>query len=300
LDDASIFRAMRQAAASGALIMTHAENGGPIDVLVRQFLDEGRTAPLNHGLTRPAVMEGEAVHRVFKLAELAGAPAYIVHLSSRDALQALREARDRSDTAYAETCPQYLYLSQDDMAKPGFEGAKYVCSPPLRTAEDHAALWMGLHQGDLSVVSTDHAPFNFEGQKELGRSDFSKIPNGLPSVEDRFTLLFGGVEQGYIDLNRFVELVATAPAKLFGLYPRKGTIVPGSDADIVVFNPTHERVISATTHHMRVDYSAYEGRVVRGLPEVVIQRGQILVDKGQFLGTPGHGQFLRRSRFVPA
>ncbi len=196
LDDASIFRAMRQAGQSGALIMMHAENGGPIDVLVRQFLDEGKTAPVNHGLTRPAVMEGEAVHRVFRLAELAGTPAYIVHLSSRDALNALREARDRGQAAYAETCPQYLYLSQDDMAKPGFEGAKYVCSPPLRTADHQEDLWMGLRGGDLSVVSTDHAPFNYTGQKDLGKDDFSKIPNGLPSVEDRFTLLYGGVREG--------------------------------------------------------------------------------------------------------
>ena len=238
LDDASIFRAMRQAADSGALIMMHAENGGPIDVLVRQFLEEGKTEPVNHSLTRPPVMEGEAVHRVFKLAELAGTPAYIVHLSSRDALNAVREARDRGMPAFAETCPQYLYLSIDDMAQPGFEGAKYVCSPPLRTADHQEDLWSGLKGGDLQVVSTDHAPFNYVGQKDLGKDDFSKIPNGLPSVEDRFTLLYEGVLKGHIDLNRFVELVATAPAKMFGLYPRKGTIAPGSDADIVVFDPT--------------------------------------------------------------
>ena len=283
LDDASIFRAMRQAGQSGALIMMHAENGGPIDVLVRQFLDEGKTAPVNHGLTRPAVMEGEAVHRVFRLAELAETPAYIVHLSSRDALNSLREARDRGQAAYAETCPQYLYLSQDDMAKPGFEGAKYVCSPPLRTADHQEDLWMGLRGGDLSVVSTDHAPFNYTGQKDLGKDDFSKIPNGLPSVEDRFTLLYGGVEKGHIDLNRFVELVATAPAKMFGLYPRKGTIAPGSDADIVVFDATKERTISASTHHMRVDYSAYEGT------------GRARPPRGRDAARPGAG----RERRVP-
>jgi dihydropyrimidinase len=296
VDDASIFRAMRQAGKSGALIMMHAENGGPIDVLVRQFLDEGKTAPVNHALTRPPMMEGEAVHRAFKLAELADTPAYIVHLSSRDALNALREARDRGMSAYAETCPQYLYLSQDDMAKPGFEGAKFVCSPPLRTSDHQDDLWAGLRGGDLQVVSTDHAPFNYEGQKDLGKGDFSKIPNGLPSVEDRFTLLYGGVETGRIDLNRFVELVATAPAKMFGLYPRKGTIAPGSDADIVVFDPRKERVISAATHHMRVDYSCYEGRAVKGLPEVVMQRGRVLVEGGEFHGEPGQGKFLPRSR----
>jgi dihydropyrimidinase len=298
LDDASIFRAMRQAADSGAMIMMHAENGGPIDVLVRQFLEEGRTDPVNHGLTRPAVMEGEAVHRAFRLAELAGTPAYIVHLSSRDALNALREARDRGQPAFAETCPQYLYLSQDDMARPGFEGAKYVCSPPLRTADHQEDLWTGLRGGDLQVVSTDHAPFNYSGQKDLGRDDFSKIPNGLPSVEDRFTLLYGGVETGRIGLNRFVELVATAPAKMFGLYPRKGTIAPGSDADIVVFDPHVERVISAASHHMNVDYSCYEGMPVRGLPEIVMQRGSVLVEDGTFHGSPGQGRFLPRSRLT--
>jgi dihydropyrimidinase len=298
LDDASIFRAMRQAADSGALIMMHAENGGPIDVLTRQFLDEGKTAPVNHGLTRPPVMEGEAVHRVFKLAELAGTPAYIVHLSSRDALNALREARDRGMSAYAETCPQYLYLSLDDLARPGFEGAKFVCSPPLRTADHQEDLWSGLKTGDLQVVSTDHAPFNYEGQKELGKDDFSKIPNGLPSVEDRFTLLYEGVTMGHIGLNRFVELVATAPAKMFGLYPRKGTIAPGFDADLVVFDPNVERTLSASTHHMRVDYSAYEGRRVRGLPEVVLQRGNVLVKDGAFHGAPGQGRFVPRSRIA--
>jgi len=296
LDDASIFKAMRQAADSGALIMMHAENGGPIDVLVRQFLDEGKTDPVNHGLTRPSVMEGEAVHRAFKLSELAGAPAYIVHLSSRDALNAVREARDRGQAAYAETCPQYLYLSLDDLARPGFEGAKFVCSPPLRTADHQEDLWKGLQGNDLQIVSTDHAPFNYVGQKDMGKDDFSKIPNGLPSVEDRFTLLFEGVGNGHIGLNRFVEVVATAPAKMFGLYPRKGTIAPGSDADIVVFDPNAEREISASTHHMNVDYSPYEGRKVRGLPEVVLQRGNVLVRDGQFHGRSGDGRFQPRSR----
>jgi dihydropyrimidinase len=296
LDDASIFKAMRQAADSGALIMMHAENGGPIDVLVRQFLDDGKTEPVNHGLTRPSVMEGEAVHRAFKLSELAGAPAYIVHLSSRDALNAVREARDRGQAAYAETCPQYLYLSLDDLGRPGFEGAKFVCSPPLRPADHQEDLWKGLQGNDLQVVSTDHAPFNYVGQKDMGKDDFSKIPNGLPSVEDRFTLLFEGVGNGHIGLNRFVELVATAPAKMFGLYPRKGTVAPGSDADIVVFDPNAEREISATTHHMNVDYSPYEGRKVRGLPEVVLQRGNVLVRDGRFHGRSGDGRFQPRSR----
>jgi dihydropyrimidinase len=296
LDDASIFRTMQRAADSGALIMMHAENGGPIDVLVHRYVEEGKTEPRYHGMSRPASMEGEAVHRVFKLAELAGAPAYIVHLSSRDGLNAVREARDRGLPAFAETCPQYLFLSSDDMARPGFEGAKYVCSPPLRPADHQEDLWAGLRAGALSVVSTDHAPFNYEGQKDLGKDDFSKIPNGLPSVEDRFTLIYTGVEEGHIGLNRFVELVATTPAKMFGLYPRKGTISPGSDADIVVFDPKHERVISAGTHHMNVDYSCYEGMTVHGLPEIVMQRGQVLVEGGAYHGKPGQGRFLPRSR----
>jgi len=297
LDDASIFRAMQRAANSGALIMMHAENGGPIDVLVKQFVAEGRTEPRYHGLTRPSAMEGEAVHRVFALAELAGTPAYIVHLSSREALNAVREARDRGLPAFAETCPQYLYLSADDMARPGFEGAKFVCSPPLRPKDHQDDLWAGLKQGDLQLVATDHAPFNFKGQKDLGRDDFSKIPNGLPSVEDRFTLLFQGVHSGRISLNRFVDLVATAPARMFGLYPRKGTIAPGSDADIVVFDPNHERTLSASTHHMNVDYSCYEGLEVWGLPGVVMQRGNVLVENGLWHGQEGRGMFIQRSRF---
>jgi dihydropyrimidinase len=296
LDDASIFRAMQRAADSGALIMMHAENGGPIDVLVHEFVQQGKLEPKWHGMSRPAAMEGEAVHRVFALAELAGTPAYIVHLSSRDGLNAVREARDRGVAAFAETCPQYLYLSSDDMARPGFEGAKYVCSPPLRPADHQEDLWAGLRADDLSIVATDHAPFNYKGQKDLGKDDFSKIPNGLPSVEDRFTLIYQGVERGHIGLNRFVELVATRPAKMFGLYPRKGTIAPGSDADIVIFDPKHERVISAETHHMNVDYSCYEGMAVLGLPETVLQRGQVLVEGGRYHGKPGQGMFLPRSR----
>jgi dihydropyrimidinase len=296
VDDASIFRAMQRAGKSGGLILMHAENGGPINVLVDQLLAEGKTDPQYHGLSRPAQMEGEAVHRVFKLAELAGTPAYIVHLSSRDALNAVKEARDRGMPAFAETCPQYLYLSHDDMARPGFEGAKFVCSPPLRPADHQEDLWKGLGSGDLQVVSTDHAPFNYRGQKELGEGNFAKIPNGLPSVEDRYTLLFQGVQNGHISLNRFVELVATAPARMMGLYPRKGTIAPGFDADIVVYDPDHERTISAETHHMNVDYSCYEGWSVKGLPEVVLQRGNVLVENGEWHGQEGQGQFLKRSR----
>jgi dihydropyrimidinase len=303
LDDASIFKAMSRTAENGGLIMMHAENGGAIDVLVQRYLAEGKGDPINHGLTRPASMEGEATSRAIALSRLAEVAVYIVHLSSKEALDAVREARDDGASTFAETCPQYLYLSLDDLARPGFEGAKYVCSPPLRPASHHDELWKGLLQDDLQLVATDHCPFHFKGQKDLGRGDFSKIPNGLPGVEDRFTLIFhGGVNSGRITLNRFVELVATAPAKMFGLFPRKGTIAPGSDADIVIFNPSVERTLSAKTHHMNVDYSCYEGMTVKGLPEVVMQRGNVLVRDGKFQGTKGAGQFLRRSPFhqVPA
>jgi dihydropyrimidinase len=298
LDDASIFRAMQRTSDNGGLIMMHAENGGAIDVLVRRYLDEGRTEPINHALTRPAAMEGEATHRAVALARLAGVAVYIVHLSSRDALSAVVEARDRGAAAFAETCPQYLFLSQDDLSRPGFEGAKYVCSPPLRPRDHQEDLWNGLVKDDLQIVSTDHCPFDYKDQKVLGKGDFSKIPNGLPGVEDRYTVLFdGGVTARRISLNRFVELVATAPARMFGLYPRKGTIAPGSDADIVVFDPAAERVLSASTHHMRVDYSCFEGMRVRGRPEVVMQRGEVLVAGGQFHGRPGQGRFLKRGSF---
>jgi dihydropyrimidinase len=295
VDDGAIFKAMSRTAENGGLVMMHAENGSAIDALVARHLAKGETAPIYHGLSRPASMEGEATARAIALAELAGSAVYIVHLTSTDALDAVRRARDRGLPAFAETCPQYLFLSLDDLGRPGFEGAKYVCSPPLRPREHQEELWKGLVQDDLQVISTDHCPFHFGEQKALEESDYSKIPNGVPGVEDRFTLMFhGGVNGGRISLNRFVEVVATAPAKLFGLYPRKGTIAPGSDADIVVFDPRAERTLSAASHHMRVDYSAYEGLRVRGLPEVVMQRGNVLVENGTVHGRPGGGRFLRR------
>jgi dihydropyrimidinase len=298
LDDASIFRAMSRTAENGGLIMLHAENGGAIDVLVQRYLAEGKTAPINHALTRPSSMEGEATHRAIALAELAEVPVYIVHLSAKEALDAVREGRDRGVHAYAETCPQYLYLTMEDMGRPGFEGAKFVCSPPLRPREHQAELWRGLVLDDLQVVSTDHCPFDYKDQKILGVNDFSAIPNGLPGVEDRYTLLWdGGVATGQITPMRFVELIATAPARMFGLHPKKGSLSPGSDADIVVFDPKKKRVLSASTHHMRVDYSCYEGREVTGSPEVVLQRGRVLVEHGAFHGKPGDGRFLPRSAF---
>jgi dihydropyrimidinase len=293
LDDAAIFRAMTRAAELGLVVAFHAENGGPIDALVERNVAAGRTQAVYHALSRPASLEGEATSRAITLGELAGTPAYIAHLSSTPALAAVRAARDRGVRVWAETCPQYLFLSEADLRRPGVEGAKFVCSPPLRPAGQQADLWAGLRTGDLDVVATDHCPFT-TAQKALGAADFTKAPNGLPGVEDRLTLVYDGVARGLLDVNRWVDVVATTPAKLFGLYPRKGTIAPGSDADLVVFDPTCERVLSAATHHMNVDYSCYEGRVVRGRPDLVMQRGVVLVEGGEFRGRPGAGRFLRR------
>jgi dihydropyrimidinase len=243
--DGEILLAMQQAHHSGGLIMMHAENGIAIDQLVAQALAAGRTDPVHHGLTRPPELEGEATHRAIQLARVADCPLYIVHLSAAPALESVAEARDDGQNVFAETCPQYLYLSLDDLARPDFEGAKYVCSPPLRTPDHASALWRGLRVNDLSVVSTDHCPFCFAEQKELGRGDFSKIPNGIPGVEHRIDLLHQGVVAGEITLSRWVEICATTPARMFGLYPRKGTITPGADADIVIYDPAAHQTISA-------------------------------------------------------
>ena len=294
LDDAAIFKAMSRTAENGGLIMMHAENGGAIDVLVKRYLAEGKGDPINHGLTRPASMEGEATSRAIALSRLAEVAVYIVHLSSKEALDAVREARDDGAPTFAETCPQYLYLSLDDLGRPGFEGAKYVCSPPLRPPSHHDELWKGLLQDDLQLVATDHCPFHFKGQKEMGRGDFSKIPNGMPGIEHRVDLLHQGVADGELSLARWVEVNSTTPARMFGLYPRKGTLAPGSDADIVVYDPAMRHVLSAGTHHMAVDYSAYEGREVQGGAAVVMSRGEILVSDGQWHGQAGRGRFLPR------
>jgi dihydropyrimidinase len=300
LDDASIFKVLRAAAAHGALVCMHAENGGAIDVIVRQALAEGKTAPKYHALTRPTTAEAEATARAVALAEMAGAPVYIVHLSCNDALLKVREARDRGLPVYAETCPQYLYLSIENFDVPGFEGAKYVFTPPLREKWHQEKLWEGLRQDQLQVVSTDHCPFCFKEQKELGKGDFTKIPNGGPGIEHRLSLVYsGGVGGGRISVNRFVELVATTPAKLFGLYPRKGTIAVGSDADVVIFDPRGRHTISARTHHMRVDYSMFEGIEVKGVPHIVLSRGEVMVEGGKFLGRAGRGQFVKRGTYNP-
>jgi dihydropyrimidinase len=299
LDDGSIFKALQATAKNGGLVCMHAENGSAIDVIVQQALAEGKKAPKYHALTRPTTAEAEATARAIALAEMAGSPIYIVHMSCNDALEKVREARDRGLPVYAETCPQYLYLSLDNFDAPGFEGAKYVFTPPLREKWHQEKLWNGLRRDHLQVVSTDHCPFCFKEQKEMGRDDFTKIPNGGPGVEHRMSLIYsGGVAGGRFSVNRFVELVSTTPAKLFGLYPRKGTIAVGSDADLVIFDPKRKHTISAKTHHMRVDYSMFEGIEVTGMPDVVLSRGSVIVDGDKFLGRAGRGEFLRRATYA--
>ncbi|MEV7084785.1 dihydropyrimidinase [Streptomyces sp. NPDC093085] len=293
-DDGRILRAMQRAAHNGGLVMMHAENGIAIDVLVEQALAAGHTDPRYHGEVRKALLEAEATHRAIQLARVAGAPLYVVHVSAEEALAELAAARDKGLPVFGETCPQYLFLSTDNLAEPDFEGAKYVCSTPLRPQDHQTALWRGLRTDDLQVVSTDHCPFCFTGQKELGRGDFSKIPNGLPGVENRMDLLHQAVVEGRISRRRWIDLACAAPARMFGLYPQKGTIAPGADADLVVYDPEAEQVISAATHHMNVDYSAYEGKRVRGRVETVLSRGVPVIDSRTYVGSPGHGTYLPR------
>ena len=292
--DDHIFRAMQRTRENGGLVMMHAENGPVIDVIAADLVAAGITGPIGHGLARYAILEGEATNRVIRLAEAAGVPVYIVHLTSRDALEAVTAARGRGAMAFAETCPQYLFLSLDDLEN-GFEGAKYVCSPPLRPKDHQVDLWRGLRTDTLQLVATDHCPFDFHGQKDLGRDDFRKIPNGLPAVEDRVDLLHdGGVVKGRISRERWVEIMSTAPARMFGMYPQKGAIAVGSDADILVFDPNRRRTISAATHHMDVDYSIFEGFEIQGTSDVVMSRGTVLVRDGAWVGPANHGRFLRR------
>jgi len=294
VDDASIFRCLRKAGDNGALICMHAENGPVIDILIEEAKARGEKAPVWHALTRPPRLEGEASHRVLALAEVAKVPIYIVHLSAQEALEQVREARDRGVRAYAETCPQYLFLDHRNYEEPGFDGSKYVMSPPLRMPGNEKALWRGLQLDDLQVVSTDHCPFCMK-EKRLGEGDFSKIPNGAPGIETRLYLTWdGGVRAGRIGLNRWVQLVSTAPAKLFGLWPRKGTLTPGADADIVIWDPERRLTLGVKTMHMKVDYNPYEGRQVIGGPAQVYSRGRLVVDNDKFVGQKGHGRFLKR------
>ncbi|MGW2657047.1 dihydropyrimidinase [Streptomyces sp. NPDC001478] len=293
-DDGQILRAMQRAASNGGLVMTHAENGLAIDVLVEQALARGERDPRYHGEVRKALLEAEATHRVIRLSQVAGAPLYVVHVSAREAVAELARARDEGLPVFGETCPQYLFLSTDNLAEPGFEGAKYVCSTPLRPKEHQEALWRGLRTDDLQVVSTDHCPFCFKGQKEKGRGDFSKIPNGMPGVENRMDLLHQAVVDGHIGRRRWIEIACATPARMFGLYPKKGTIAPGSDADIVVYDPAARQTISAATHHMNVDYSAYEGKQITGRVETVLSRGTVVIENRAYVGRPGHGTYVPR------
>src|SRR5258706_3288186 len=289
VDDETIYRVLRGSAKLGGLVMVHAENGIVIDLLIREAVAAGHTAPLYHALTRPAILEGEAAQRAIKLATLAESPLYVVHVSCAHSLRAVAAARVKGLPVWGETCPQYLYLNDSCYAAPGFEGAKFVCTPPMRSVADNEALWLGLERHELSVVSTDHAPFNFHGQKELGLHDFTKIPNGLPGVEHRVMLLYQGVREGKLNLQHFVDLVSTMPARLFGLFPRKGTIAPGSDADLLIFDPERSLTISASNQHQRVDYNPYEGMHVQGVPDTVLLRGKVIVRDRQYVGGKGGG-----------
>ncbi|MDP4803351.1 MAG: dihydropyrimidinase [Candidatus Nanopelagicales bacterium] len=297
-DDGQILRAMQTAVNNSSMIMMHAENGMAIDVLVAQALAEGKTDPKYHSLTRPWETEAEATNRSIMLARMTGAPLYIVHMSAKQAVKVLQEAKDEGWNVFGETCPQYLYLSlEDHLSQPGFEGAKWVCSTPLRSKaeEHHDELWKYLRTDDLSIVSTDHCPFCFKEQKELGVGNFSKIPNGIGSVEHRMDLIYQGVVDGKISLERWVEICSTTPARMFGLYPQKGVIAPGSDADIVIYDPAGRTEIGyEKTHHMNMDHSAWEGFVIDGHVDTVISRGRVVIDDNTYLGEKGHGRYLKR------
>ncbi|MBL8857787.1 MAG: dihydropyrimidinase [Planctomycetes bacterium] len=295
LDDASIFRTMQRSGEIGATICMHAENGPVIDVLIEQARAKGHKAPKWHALTRPARLEAEATYRAICLAEVADVPVYIVHLSAAEALEQVTAARDRGLPAFAETCPQYLFLSYDNYEEPGFDGAKYVMSPPLRDKAKQKDLWRGLKFNDLQTVATDHCPFCMKDEKQIGKDDFSKIPNGAPGIETRMSLMYdGGVLAGNITLERFVEVTSTSPAKIFGLFPKKGTIAVGSDADIVLFDPAGSTTWSAKTHHMNVDYNPYEGRVCKGAVDTVLSRGEVIIEKKLFVGRAGRGEYVKR------
>lgn len=298
LNDGLIYKVMTVAKENNALVCMHAENGNVINMIVKKAIADGNTAPIYHALTRPPITEAEAVYRAIALAKIAEVPIYIVHVSCYDALSVIEEEQIKGFPVFAETCPHYLFLTINDLGRENFEGAKFVLTPPLREKWNQEKLWKGLKNNILQVVSTDHCPFNFKKQKELGKSDFTKIPNGGPGIENRLHLLFeGGVNQKRISLNRWIEITSTNPARIFGMYPRKGTIELGSDADIVIWDPNYEHTISAWSHHMRVDYSMYEGFKVKGNAETVILRGKIIIDKYKWVGKAGYGRFIKRDVF---
>ena len=298
VDDETLFRVMQVAADTGALVMVHAEHGDSIDVLVKQALAEGHTEPKYHALTRPPETEGEATNRAIQLSRVAGCKLYVVHVSCREAIEPIALAREKGWDVWGETCTQYFFVDYSFLERPDFEGAKYVYTPPPRAKENQDRLWDAVASDVLSVVSTDHCAFLWDGQKTLGKDDFSKIPNGGPGLENRLQMIHEfGVRAGRISLQRMVELLSTNPAKYFGLYPRKGTIAVGSDADIVIFDPEKRVTISASTHHSKCDYNLYEGTEVTGSPELVLLRGKVLVDGDELVAEPGVGQFVKRARF---
>jgi len=297
-DDAQILKAMQVSAETGLMTMMHAENGPAIDVLAAQLAEAGKTDPYYHGIARAWQMEEEATHRAIMLSNLTGAPLYVVHVSAKQAVQQLAWARDNGQNVFGETCPQYLYLSlEEQLGAPGFEGAKWVCSTPLRSKEEghQHAMWQSLRTNDIQMVSTDHCPFCMKGQKDLGLGDFRKIPNGIGSVEHRMDLLYQGVVDGQITLERWVEITATTPARMFGLYGKKGVIQPGADADVVIYDPNgHTSIGYEKTHHMNMDHSAWEGFEVEGHVDTVLSRGKVIVDNNQYLGAKGDGKFVKR------
>ncbi|MCA9963286.1 MAG: dihydropyrimidinase [Anaerolineales bacterium] len=306
IDDTTLFRAMNVAAKHGLLIMVHAENGDVVAELTSQLLAEGKTAPKYHATSRPTIAEAEATGRAVAMAGISGASLYVVHMTCEEAVEQLVLGRQKGFRVMGETCTQYMFIFAEDLAKPGFEGAKFVCSPPVRQPKDAPVLWRSLANNTLQVVSTDHCPFWYEGGingrlpgKELGQASFDKIPNGMPGIEDRMAVMWHhGVNGGKLTPNRFVEITSTNPAKIFGLYPHKGTLSVGADADILLWNPNHEHTISAATHHMNTDYNVYEGMTVRGWPTQVLLRGELIVDGERWLGQAGNGRFLRRRPFA--
>ena len=307
VDDTTLFRAMQQAAKHGMLIMVHAENGDVIAELTAQLLAEGKMDPKYHAVAHPAMAEAEATGRAVALAGIANAPLYVVHMTCEESIEQLVLGRAKGFPVMGETCTQYMFVFEEDLARPGYEGAKFICSPPVRQPKDAPVLWKALADNTLQAVSTDHCPFWYEGGvngrvpgKELGKGDFSKIPNGMPGIEDRMPVMWHhGVNGGRMSANRFVEIISTNPAKIFGLYPRKGTISVGADADIVIWDPEKEHIISAATHHMRTDYNVYEGMTVKGWPERVLVRGRIVVHNNDWLGEAGYGKFLKRKPHAP-
>ena len=298
VDDQTLFRVMELAKETGALAMIHGENGEVIDLLVRRAVEQGNLDPSWHAKTRPAVLEGEATNRAIQIAHVAGCPLYVVHVTCEESVDAIARARAKAWPVWGETCTQYFFVDETYLDRPGFEGAKAVFSPPVRDKRNQPILWDAVRDDRLSAISTDHCSFRMSDQKTLGKDNFALIPNGAPGVEDRLLMIHHfGVNEGRISLNRMVELLSTNAAKLFGLYPRKGTIAPGSDADIVVFDPEKEHTISARTHHSKADYNLYEGTTVVGAPEIVLLRGHVLVEDGELVASPGIGQFVKRARF---